>query len=252
MNRPVICPSSLASAALLTFLAQPVPLFATETVPTADELLKKYDAVMGPDNFDAQFTMTAHRDDDTTRSYKLKVLKAGKDKLRLWFQEPAAVRGQEMLRQGENLWLYMPNLKRSVRMASRESFQGGDFNNADVLRVHYQDDYSAKVLPSPDLPDTWLVELAAKTTDAAYERVKLWLHKGDFMPVKGEYYSQSGKMLRMAELSDVKSFGAYKRPAKVLMKNMLATKRFSVMTVDAINVKVAPAASKFVLDDLGR
>ena len=230
-------------------------LFSLETAattPTADDLLKKYDAVMGPENFESITEMTAHRDDDSTRTYKMRVLKGGTEKFRLWFQEPAAVRGQEMLRQGENLWVYLPNLKKPTRLASRESFQGGDFNNADVLRVHYQTDYAATIGATSAIPDAWEIELRAKTTDAAYDRIKLWLRRTDFMPVKGEYYSQSGKMLRMAEFSDVKSYGGFKRPSKIVMKNMLAVKRFSVMTVETMNVKVTPPASRFVLDDLGR
>jgi outer membrane lipoprotein-sorting protein len=227
-------------------------LLAAEPVPSAEDLLKKYDAVMGPENFEAVMEMTSHRDDDTTRTYKMKVLKSGTEKFRLWFNEPAAVRGQEMLRQGDNMWVYLPSLKKPTRLASRENFQGGDFNNADVLRVHYQTDYTAKVMPSSEIPEAWELELRAKTQDAAYERIRLWLRKADFMPVKGEYFTASGKMLRMAEFTDVKSFGGFKRPAKVLMKNMLAIKRFSAMTVESMNVKVATPAGRFVLDDLGR
>jgi len=227
-------------------------LLAAETAPTAEDLLKKYDAVMGAENFEAVAEMTAHRDDGSTRTYKMRVLKAGNEKLRIWFSEPAAVRGQEMLRQGENLWVYLPNLKKPTRLASRESFQGGDFNNADVLRVHYQADYAAKVLPASTVPDAWELELTAKSRDAAYERIKLWLRKSDGMPVKGEYYSASGKLLRTAEFSEVKSFGGFKRPAKIVMKNMLAPKRWSEMVMTSFNVKVSPPASRFVLDDLGR
>src|SRR6185295_13065381 len=90
-----------------------------DATPGADELLKKYDAIMGPDSFEATMQMTAHRDDDTTRTYKMRMLKAGTERFRLWFQEPAAVRGQEMLRQGENLWVYLPTLKKPTRLASR-------------------------------------------------------------------------------------------------------------------------------------
>ncbi len=222
--------------------------------PTAEEIIKRYDKIMGPANFEATSQMTAHRDDDTERSYKMRYLKSGTDKFRLWFQEPAAVRGQELLRQGDNSWLYMPNLKRSVRLANRDSFQGGDFNNADVLRVNYEADYSGTLLAdSEGIPDSHLVELKAKGPDASYDRVRLWVRKGDFQPIKAEFFTESGKMLRMAEFSDIRDFGnGLKRPARIVMKNMLATKRFSVMTLDAMNTKVAPSSSKFVLDDLGR
>jgi outer membrane lipoprotein-sorting protein len=227
-------------------------LLATATTPTAVDLLKAYDAVMGPENFDAIMEMTAHRDDDSTRTYKMRVLKSGDDKLRLWFQEPAAVRGQEMLRQGENLWVYLPNLKKPTRLASRESFQGADFNNGDVLRVHYQSDYVANLLPESVVPGAWELDLKAKTAEAAYDRIKVWIRKADLMPVRGEYYSASGKMLRVAEFAEVKSFGGFKRPSRITMKNMLAVKRYSVMVVDAIDVRVAPTFARFVLDDLGR
>jgi outer membrane lipoprotein-sorting protein len=227
-------------------------LLAADATPTADELLKKYDAIMGPQNFDAIAEMTAHRDDGSVRTYKMRVLKAGDEKMRLWFSEPAAVRGQEMLRQGENLWVYLPSLKKPTRLASRESFQGGDFNNADVLRVHYQADYEAKVLPTSSVPDCWELELKAKTSDAAYERIGLWIRKADGMPAKGAYFTASGKQLRAAEFSEVKSFGGFKRPAKVVMKNMLTPKRWSELVMDTFNVKVSPPAARFVLDDLGR
>ena len=234
---------------LATSLILPSLAFAD---PTADELLKKYDSVMGPENFQATIDMTAHRDDGTMRTYKMAMLKKGTDKFRVAFAEPAAVRGQEMLRQGDNLWVYMPNLKRAVRLANRDSFQGGDFNNADVLRVNYQADYTAKVVADPTRTDAWQLELHAKTKDAAYDMIKLWMRKSDSLPVKGEYYTASGKMLRMAEFSDFKAYSGLTRPGKIQMKNMLATQRYSTMSWDAMDTHVDPPSGKFVLDDLGK
>lgn len=229
-----------------------VLLLAAETPPSADALLGKYDAAMGPESFESVATMTANREDGSQRTYKMKILKSGRDKMRVWFLEPSSVKGQEMLRQGENLWIYLPNLKKPTRMASRENFQGGDFNNADVLRVNYGADYAATVADDPAVPGAWRLELTAKTSDAAYERIKLWIGKSDAMPIRGEYYTASGKLLRAAEFSEVRSFGGLTRPSRIVMKNMLAQKRWSVMTIDSMNVKVSPPASKFVLDDLGR
>ncbi len=234
---------------LATALLVPATAFAD---PTAEELLKKYDAVMGPVNFLASIEMTAHRDDGTTRTYKMSVLKKGDDKFRATFAEPAAVRGQEMLRQGDNLWVYMPNLKRAVRLANRDSFQGGDFNNADVLRVNYQADYTAKLVPDAGRADAWELELHAKTKDAAYDMIKLWMRKADSQPIKGEYYTASGKMLRMADFTDFKAYNGLTRPGKISMKNMLATQRYSTMSWDAMDTNVNPPTGKFVLDDLGK
>src|SRR6185437_16026127 len=127
--------------AVTLFLSLPCSLGLAEG-PSADELVHRYDAIMGANTFEGEFAMTSHRDDGSERTYVMRIVKTGTDKMRLWFSEPASVKGQEMLRQGENLWVYMPNLKRALRVASRDSFQGGDFNNADVLRVNYAADYT--------------------------------------------------------------------------------------------------------------
>ncbi len=224
---------------------------ADKANPTPTELLAAYDNTMSPKTFDALVVMVAHRQDDTTRTYKFRAMKGPEDKIRLWFFEPASAKGQEMLRVGENMWVYMPNLKRALRIASRDSFQGGDFNNADALRVNYVADYEPKFGDSGS-PDQWLLDLAAKTKDAAYDRIKLWIHKGDLMPVKAEYYAASGKMLRSMQYAEVKDFHGHKRPSHLVMRNELAVKRFSEMnTLDMkLNVDVPP--QKFVLDDLGR
>lgn len=227
-------------------------LVLTAEPPTTKDVLAAYDALMAPPTFKGVALMTAHRDDGSTRAYKLTMLKGSDDKSRVWFHEPAAVRGQEMLRNGENFWVYMPNLKRAMRLASRDNFQGGDFNNADVLRANYTRDYEGTVKEDPKKPDTWVVELKAKSTEAAYDAVKLWVTRAPLgVPVRGEYYTSSGKMLRSAEFTDVKDFGAVKRPAKITMRNEIATQRFSEMVWESFDVKAEVGDGKFGLSDLG-
>lgn len=172
MNRPRSPRSLLAAsavAALILVAAERQPRGAAG--PTPAELLARYDAIMSPKTFDSLLTMVAHRQDGSTRGYKFRALKAEDDKIRLWFFEPASAKGQEMLRVGENMWVYMPNLKRALRIASRESFQGGDFNNSDALRVNYVADYRADFGDSGD-PGQYLLLLSAKTKDAGYDKIK--------------------------------------------------------------------------------
>jgi outer membrane lipoprotein-sorting protein len=256
---PVLPRSRLEARLGARAVAASLPYFAllllasnAQAEPTVSEILRKYDEVMGPQNMDGVSSMTAHRDDDTERTYKMRFLKSGTETFRLWFKDPAAVRGQEILRRGDNNWVYLPNLKRAMRLASRDSFQGGDFNNADVLRVDYENDYTGTLTAdSGGVPDSYVLDLKAKSKDAAYDRIKLWVHKADYLPIKGEYYSASGKMLRAAEFSEVKDFGGIRRPARIVMKNMLDVKRFSIMSFETIDVSVSPSEQRFTLDDLG-
>lgn len=234
---------------LAALLLAPATLAAP---PSADELLRRYDEIMGPATFEAEMIMVAHREDGSTRTYEMKVLKSGDDKLRAAFSAPATAKGQEMLRKGDNMWLYMPNLKRAVRVASRDSFMGGDFNNADVLRVNYSADYTAKLVE--ETPEAYVLELKAKSPEVAYDRVKLWMTKGDKpQPLRSELYATSGKLLRTAQFSDVKDFGGgYVRPARLVMKNELETQRFSEMTWRSVTLKDEIPPQRFTLDALGR
>ena len=226
-------------------------LGAASGPPNLDEVLGKYDGIMGPDTFEAQMTMVAHREDGTEKSYAMRSIKKGTEQFRIWFEKPASVAGQEMLRLGDNSWVYLPNLKRATRIANRDSFQGGDFNNADVLRVNYKVDYSGEVKPGDG--DTWLLELKAKNPNTSYDAVKLWVRRSDFQPVTGEYYGTSGKLLRSAAFSEYREFQkGYTRPSRVLMQNELIKARHSEMTITEMKVGGEIADSRFNLNDLGK
>jgi outer membrane lipoprotein-sorting protein len=220
--------------------------------PTVAQLLEKYDAIMGPTQFEAEASMTATREDGSSRTYAMKFLKKDQDKFRLWFSEPAAVKGQEMLRNGDNLWVYIPNLKRATRVANRDNFQGGDFNNADVLRVNYAADYDGKLIDS-DTPDTWCIELKAKSQETAYDSIKLWMRKSDYQPMKGQYYGTSGQMIRSATFSEHKEFEkGFVRPARIVMQNELVKSRRSEMRTSRMTLKVEVPAQRFTQADLGK
>ena len=224
--------------------------FALTTPSSPTEWLQRYDSVMGAQNFKGVFRMRAHREDGSERSYTFDVLKMGDDKTRISFQAPSSIFGQEILRQGDNFWIYMPNLKRAVRLASRESFQGGDFNNADVLRIHYETDYSATE-STTTAPHTCSLDLRAKTSSAAYDHIQLMFDTNTRMPTAAEYYSQSGKMLRKAEFSDVRSFEGFERPARIVMTNMLLPSRNTQLDVLQFDIHAKPTSTAFVLDNLG-
>lgn len=234
----------LLLAALL--LAAP----AARAAESAAAALERYDEIMGPAFFEGDFAMTAHRSDGSERTYEMHVMKAGDDKFRAIFYSPPSAKGQEILRVGDNFWVYMPNLKRAVRLAARESFMGGDFNNADVLRVNYAADYDATIAKAEAGKLT--LELKAKTPASAYDRIVLVVGRKDSMPIEGHFFAASGKELRSAVFSDAKDYAGHVRPAVVLMKNEIEPAKWSRMTVKSFKVVPSIPATKFVLTELGK
>ncbi|MBX7098258.1 MAG: outer membrane lipoprotein-sorting protein [Myxococcaceae bacterium] len=237
--------SSLLAAVLLA-----APVLAAE--PTVEQLLKKYDDVMGPASYEAETTMTATREDGSTRTYVMKFIKRDADKFRLWFADPAAVKGQEILRNGDNSWIYLPSLKRATRLANRDSFQGGDFNNADVLRVNYQADYTGTLVES-DSPDAYCMELKAKSPETAYDKIRLWIRKKDQQPLKGQYFGTSGQLIRSAEFLEHKELDkGYVRPTRIVMHNELVKARQSEMVMKSLKLNVDLPPQRFSQSDLGK
>lgn len=241
---------TLFALACLALAAAPAPAKPPAAPKDAKEILARYDAVMGPAFFDSVSVMTAHRSDGSERAYQMRLLKSGDDKLRVWFDAPANARGQEILRVEDNFWVYMPNLKRAVRLAARESFMGGDFNNADVLRVNYGKDYDAAI--ASEAEDRWQLTLKSRNPGSAYDRIDLTVHKGDFLPIEGRFFAASGKELRSAEFKAPKDFGGHRRPSLVTMRNAIEEGRWSRMELKEFKVLESIPATKFVLTELGK
>jgi hypothetical protein len=237
-------------AALALLAAPPTPK-AVEPI-TAAAVVARYDALMSPPAFEATMVMIARREDGSERSYTLKSQKLGTDKLRATFLAPANAKGQEMLRLDDTLYSYLPNLKRAVRVASRDSFMGGDFNNGDVLRVNYTADYTPTLMPSPD---GTCASLEARGPQVAYDRIELCLTTGPIdtaQPTSARYFAKSGKLLRSAVFFDVKNFGSVVRPGTIVMKNEVQHQRQSTMRWDSFEVKADISSQRFVVEDLGR
>ena len=237
--------------ACLALAAAPAPAPQPPAAPAdAKAILAKYDQVMGPAFFDSVSSMTAHRNDGTERTYQMRFLKSGDDKFRVWFDAPSNARGQEILRVDDNFWVYMPNLKRAVRLAARESFMGGDFNNADVLRVNYSKDYDPSLVSEAE--DRWVLTLKSKNPGSAYDRIDLTVHKGDTLPLEAHFFAASGKELRSAVFEEPKDFHGHRRPSLVTMKNAIEEGRWSRMRLEEFKVLESIPGTKFVLTELGK
>jgi outer membrane lipoprotein-sorting protein len=236
----------LAAAIALIGLAPPV----AQAAPGPDEVLARANAVVAPEAYTATVQMVATRKDGTTKTYVFRTMKQGSDKLRLTFEEPKTLSGHELLRIGDDLWRYVPSLKRSMRIASRDDFEAGDFRNADVLRVDLVHDY--KVTGMKDSGESWVLDLIASSPQAGYDHIVYTVRKSDAMPLQQEFYASSGKKLRSLTFSDPVSFGKHVRPSRVKMVNELARGQSTDMTVQRFELVDSIPPKTFQRESLGR
>jgi outer membrane lipoprotein-sorting protein len=120
------------------------------------------------------------------------------------YVEPARDAGKRVLLDGHSLWFYDPNSKVSVRISAQQRLIG-QAAIGDILTVNLAADYTPNIVGTETIDDAtrqprkcWHLELKASNDLATYNRVEYWVEQGSFFPVKGKFYADSGRLLKIA------------------------------------------------------
>lgn len=192
------------------------------------EILKKVDRNLEPETYEAYRKLTDIQPNGAKKEYVFYTMKKGRDKVVALFLSPPSDKGRATLRTGDNMWLYMPDVGRPIRITSLQSVTGSVFNNADILRIDYSAEYAVEA--AEEQKDAILLTLKAKTGDVAYDRLKMWVDKQALLPVTIEAYAASGLLIKTLRFKDIKDFGGgIKRPATLETDSPLQKGYKSVM-----------------------
>jgi len=168
------------------------------------EILKKVDANLQPESFESYRKLINIEGNGAKREFLLYTLKKGHDKIASLFLSPASEKGRATLRLGDNMWLYIPNVGKPIRITSLQSVVGGVFNNADIMRLDYNVEYNVQTLEQK--PDLYLLELKAKSGAVAYDRLKMTVDRKSIVPTKIECYAASGLLIKTLYFKEIKPF----------------------------------------------
>ncbi|MBI4405715.1 MAG: outer membrane lipoprotein-sorting protein [Deltaproteobacteria bacterium] len=240
--RPV---QALSAASLIAFLLLSVNSFAK----SPQEITKEVESKLAPNNFKATYLFTNHRTDGTTTEYRVTFQSKDIDHVHGYFVKPDREKGREILRVDDQLWTYLPGVGRAVRLADRDSFAGGDFSNADVLRVDWSSQYSSKMLK--ETTNQWIMELVAKGPNASYAKLRLWVDKNTVQPVQQHFYDSGGTLLKRCLYGQVRKFGSLERPSALRMENVI-TKQASELKIVEMNFPGQLPANRFMVTSLGK
>ena len=104
-------------------------------------ILQKVDRNLEPESYESYRKLINIEPNNTRKEFVIYSVKKGRDKIVTLFLSPASDKGRTTLRQGDNMWLYIPNVGKPIRITSLQSVTGGVFNNADIMRVDYAEEY---------------------------------------------------------------------------------------------------------------
>ncbi len=231
--------------ALLAALA-PVPAHAVD----GSDILRKVDRNLEPDSYESYRKLINIEPNGRQKEYVLYTVKKGRDRLVALFTAPASEKGRSTLRLGDNMWLFVPEVGKPIRITSLQSVVGGVFNNADILRLDYGVEY--KVDEATEVGESYVLSLKALTDSVAYDRLKMWVDKEKFLPTKIEAYAASGLLIKTLTFSQVKDFGGgLVRPSVVETDSPLYKGYRSVMIYAGVKARAVPD-EVFTLDFMPR
>jgi hypothetical protein len=182
-------------------LLAPAPAVALD----GTEILRQVDRNLAPESYEMLRKLINIEPNGNRKEFVLYTVKKGRDKMLALFLSPASEKGRSTLRVGDNMWLYIPEVARPIRITSLQSVVGGVFSNQDILALDYSVEYS--VAGTEEQPDGFILSLKARTDTVAYDRLKMWVDKKTILPLKIEAYAASGLLIKTLRYSELKDLG---------------------------------------------
>lgn len=213
-------------------------------------ILQKVDRNLEPESYESYRKLINIEPNNSRKEFVIYSVKSGRDKIVTLFLSPASDKGRTTLRQGDNMWLYIPNVGKPIRITSLQSVTGGVFNNADIMRVDYAEEYDVANIVEQN--DAYLITLKAKSTSVAYDQLKMTVDKSLLLPREIEAYASSGMLIKTLHFKDLKEFGdGIKRPATIETDSPLYKGFRSVMLYSGLKKRDVPE-DVFTLGFMGR
>ncbi len=127
----------------------------------------------------------------------------GMDKTLVKFMN-ADVKGQYLLMVEDDMWIYMPNTRKPIRITPLQRLMG-DASNGDVARTRYAEDYAAKVIREESVGGVpcYVLELNAKRDGATYKKIEYSGRERDKTSKKGRDVPHFGEALQVDHLRPV-------------------------------------------------
>jgi len=189
-------------------------LLSTLSLLGANSLLEKIDRNLQPTSSESYKKLTNIEPNGSKKTFLLYQAKKGKDRMVSLFLEPESEKGRATLRRGDNMWLYIPNVGRPIRIASMQSVVGGVFNNSDIMRLDFSAEY--KVVEQKENRSSYTLTLKAKNSSVAYDKLIMTVDKKSLTPKKVVCYASTGMLIKTLSYKNIKKFApGIVRPAVV-------------------------------------
>lgn len=221
----------------------PLLLGAAEP-PNGDTLLARLDANLGSENKVVVAQMVIHGRRGT-RTIRTMSWVSGTDRSFTEYLAPERDKGTKMLKLGNQLWTYSPESDRTIMISGhmlRQSVSGSDLSYEDLMEDPRMTNLYTATTTGEDTVagrPAWVLELAARSGDVAYQRCRLWVDKERYLALREERYSKSNKLLKTTEVKSVRRFDGRWLADRAVFRDVLKTGGGTEFVLDSIRFNVA-------------
>jgi outer membrane lipoprotein-sorting protein len=203
-----------------------------------NSIIKKVDDIRNPAE---SYFMKVEIHDVATPSNRwvYNVSLSGNTKTLVKTVEPAREQGRNFLMLEQDMWAYLPNLGRAVRVSLSQKLTG-QASNGDISRMRWSGDYTPKI--EKETATEWTIYLTANKKGLTYDKVRVWVNKSDYHPTHAEFLTISGKPLKKATYQGYKQMSGKVRPSQILIQDALRESDKSLITIISQEPKSFPAS----------
>lgn len=253
-GRPHPIRSRRRAVLALALLAAGARAGAAASMADANALLVQSDAIRNPRQpFAVDIRLSEYRDGKQVDESSLNIYAkidpdSGQYRNLVRFARPLRDVNKLMLVNGNDMWFFDPSSSAAVRISPQQRLLGRA-SSGDVVTANLARDYRAELAGEERIQDgelqardCTLLKLAAHTRQANYHAVRLWLDSASRQPVKAEYYSQSGHLLKTVMYRRAQRVLGELRPTEAVIIDGRDTSWITVMDFSGYVAREIPDA----------
>ncbi len=200
--------------------AAPAAPAQTQEEQSAKEIVKRSDDLMRGDTQQGHYTMTVITP-NWRRQLEIRVQSKGRDRMLLKILSPAKEKGITTLRVGNEMWNYLPQVERTIKIPPSMMLQpwmGSDFANDDLVKESsIVEDYDHVIIARKTINDRPLVRIQLTPKPRAgvvWKRRVMVIDTQTFVPVRDEFYGKDDELIKVLSYRDVHRVGGRLIPTR--------------------------------------
>ncbi|MFQ5652553.1 MAG: outer membrane lipoprotein-sorting protein [bacterium] len=215
--------------------------FARDDSPPAGQILQRSERYRNAwESFSLHTRIENYVDGKRKDEADYEVLLKGRERSLVRFLRPDQ-KGQFLLMVGDDMWIYMPNTRRPIRITPLQRLLG-DASSGDVARTNFTRDYAPTLMRTDTLggESCYVLNLASRRAGATYYRIEYWVRVHDSRPVKAEFFLRSGKHYKTARYTRYEEQHGFMLLVEMQLIDRLRPGRETVMSFSSYRPRTIP------------